>query len=51
MGLPKKLDTFVTEGGSLLDVGQHQLFCLGKAVLRRNKILVIEEAIANVDNE
>ena len=51
MGLSRKLDTFVTEGGSLLNVGQRQLFCLGRAVLLKNNIFIIEEAIANVDHE
>ena len=49
--LPGQLEFIVSEGGSNFSVGERQLFCLARSILKQSKIVMLDEATSNVDSE
>jgi len=48
--MTNNLQSIVIENGANFSVGQKQLLCLARMILKKSKIVIIDEATANVDN-
>ena len=51
MALPDGYDTVIGEGGATLSGGEKQRISIARAVMKDSPVIILDEAIANVDPE
>ena len=47
----EKLNIKIKENGKNLSLGEKQLICFARAIIKKNKIIILDEATSSLDNE